>query len=77
MPKRPTDFPERIETWVPEETRVQLMAIAYHMGARGQISTPVRNFVTQGIRAYMEGLQGRALKDFEEILANVRVQMIK
>jgi DNA-binding protein Fis len=44
------------------------------MGARGETSTPVRNFVVRGIRDYIAGLSGADLKDFREILANVEIQ---
>lgn len=77
MPKRPADFPDRVEAFCPGGTLAELMAIAYHMGARGQVSTPVRNFVIKGIHEYIDQLQGRSKKDFEEILENVRIQMIK
>lgn len=77
MPKRPSDYPDRVEAFCPPETLIYLQAIAYHMGARGQVSTPVRNFVMKGVREYVDGLSGKSKKDFEEILGNVKVQMIK
>jgi len=74
MPKRPSSYADRVEAFCPTGTRDQLLAIAYHMGARGELSTPVRNFVVRGIRDYIERLDGRDKRDFEEILKNVRIQ---
>lgn len=79
MPKKSAkqyaNFPDRLEAFFPEGTRAKVVAIAYHMGARGEYSTPVRNFVVRGIRDYIAGLKGNDLKDFEEILQNVQIQM--
>lgn len=79
MPKKSAkqyaNYPDRLEAFCPEGTRAKVVAIAYHMGARGEYSTPVRNFIARGIRDYIAGLRGNDLKDFEEILGNVQIQM--
>lgn len=75
MARRAADYPDRIETFHPAGTRTKLVAIAYHMGASGEYATPVRNIISRGIRDYVINLKGPDLKDFQEILQNVEIQM--
>lgn len=77
MPKKSKQFgiyPDRIEAMAPAGTRLQLIAIGYHMGTRGEISVPLRNFIIRGIRDYIANLKGKDLEEFKEILQNVELQ---
>jgi len=76
MTKQSRPFQDRIDISAPADMRVKLVAIAYHMGAAGTYATPARNFIAEGISRYIDKLEGRQKKDFEEILSNVKLQMM-
>ena len=73
MAKQSRDFPTKVDISVPLEVRLQLLAIAYHMGAGGAYATPGRNFLAKGIRDYVANLKGQDIKDYHEILENVKL----
>lgn len=76
MPKQSGPFPDRIDIALPIEMRIELITIAYHMGAKGVYAIPAREFLSRGVEAYKKGLSARARRDYEEILANVRIQVL-
>ena len=75
MPKQSRSFGNRMDVSVSLEMRMRLIAIAYHMGAKGVYAVPARNFISEGIKAYEAGLSGRAKSDYREILQNVKIQV--
>lgn len=75
MPKNSGAFPDRIDLAIPREARAELIAVAYHMGAKGVYAVPAREFIIRGLEKYRKSLTGRAKGDFEEILGNVRIQL--
>lgn len=77
MPKLSVDFPCPLSLSVTEEDKVYLIAVGYMMGAGGEYNQPARNFINQGIRRYVEGLAPADQKRFDEILANVRIQVTR
>lgn len=73
MPKKSTDFPEQINILCPEDTTIQLIAIAYYRGDGGRYAGPARDFIATGIREWIEALDAKSRKRFDEILANVKI----
>jgi hypothetical protein len=73
MPKKCADYPARVDLHVSEETRVKLIAIAYHQGYKGIYSRTVRELLDEGIKRYEEGLSKRDKEDFEMIMMNVKM----
>lgn len=73
MPKKSTDFPEQINILCPEDTTIQLIAIAYYRGDGGRYAGPARDFIATGIREWIEALAPKERKRFDEILANVKI----
>lgn len=77
MPKLSKDFPAQLSVQVTEDTRIQLIAIGYLSGNGGEYGPPVRNLLHRAILAYVDNLDPRMRKEYEEILANVRIQETK
>jgi len=73
MPKKTTDFPEQINILCPEDTTIQLIAIAYYRGDGGRYAGPARDFIATGIREWIEALDAKSRKRFDDILANVKI----
>lgn len=74
MPKLSKDFPAQLSLQVTEETRICLIAIGYQTGNGGEYATPARNLLHDAIQTYIQELPDRKRKEWEEILANVRIR---
>lgn len=62
---------------VTDEMRIKLIAIGYLMGLGGEYAGPARNFLKDAIDDYVDSLEGRKKRDFEEILENVMIKESK
>jgi len=74
MPKLSKDFPAQLSLQVTEETRIQLIAIGYLTGNGGEYATPARNLLHDAISKYLRELDEHKRKEYDEILANVRIR---
>ena len=52
--------------------RIELTAIAFHMGQKGMYSRPAKVFLQNGMDSYLAGLPPIKRAQYEEILFNVR-----
>lgn len=73
MPKRTTDFPEQINILAPEGVTNMLIAISYFRGEAGRYAGPARDFIQRGIDEFLQGLNERERRRFNEILENVKI----
>lgn len=73
MPKRTTDFPEQINILAPEGVTNMLIAISYFRGEAGRYAGPARDFIQRGIDEFMQSLNERERRRFNEILENVKI----
>ena len=74
MPKKFKEFDARLDFLVPKKMKLDLISIAYMMGAGGEHSTPARNFLRRPIKAYIEGLSDKERGEFNQIRANVEIR---
>lgn len=74
MPKLSKDFPAQLSLQVTEETRIRLIAIGYATGNGGEYATPARNLLHRAILDYESKMTPAERKEYEEILANVRLK---
>lgn len=73
MPKRTTDFPEQINILAPEGVTNMLIAISYFRGEAGRYAAPARDFIQRGIDEFVQSLNERERRRFNEILENVKI----
>ena len=73
MPKRTTDFPEQINILAPEGVTNTLIAISYFRGEAGRYAGPARDFIQRGIDEFVQSLNERERRRFNEILENVKI----
>jgi len=77
MPKNGRDFPCTINLGVDLETKQGVIAMGYLSGQGGEYASVVRNLVKRGLRRWVESLGEKERKEYDEILANVRIQVTK
>lgn len=77
MPKTSKDFTATLNFGVDLDTKQHLTAIGYFTQAKGEYASPARNFLKRSIKDWYRNLSERDRKDFDEILANVRIQVVK
>lgn len=73
MPKLSKDFPAQLSLQVTEETRIKLIAIGYLLGSGGEYAAPARNLLHRAIEDFINNLDGRNAREFNEILQTVRL----
>lgn len=73
MPKRTTDFPEQINILAPEGVTDMLVAISYFRGEAGRYAGPARDFIQRGVDEFLQSLNERERRRFNEILENVKI----
>jgi len=73
MPKKNADYPARLDLFVKDETRILVIAIAYHMGKAGKYAKACRPLLEAGIKAYIDGLSARDKRDLDAIVGNVNI----
>lgn len=73
MPKKTHDFPEQINFLAAEGTQARLKAVAYYRGEGGKFASSARDFLDIGYRTFIESLDPKSRKRFEEILSNVNI----
>jgi len=73
MPKKTILYTDQINFLAQDGTHELLKAISYHRGSRGTIADPARDFLDAGIRRFIENLDPRELKRFNEILDSVKI----
>jgi len=73
MAKKKINYPDKFIVLCPIGTRLDLIAIAYHRGQKGKYAAPARDFIAKGIADYKRGLSDKDRKEFEEILASVKL----
>jgi hypothetical protein len=61
---------------VTTDMRMQLRAIAYFLGKKGMYAPIVKMFVAEGIKRFVDNLPPAKLKEYNEIMDNVRLQEI-
>lgn len=72
MVKKTSTYTEQTNTRLTPEMVVQLVAVSFFQGRRGEYSALIRDFLTQGIARFEAGLSERDRARYDEILANVR-----
>ena len=77
MPKTHKAFPSTLNFGVDLRTKQVLTAIGYMTGQGGEYASPARNFLAKQIKAFVEGLGPKERKEFDEILSNVELEVIK
>lgn len=56
----------------PRQMRIEMVAIAYHLGKRGMYSLVSKAFIQQGIENYIAGLTPKNKEAYKEVYANVK-----
>lgn len=77
MPKLAKDFDTTLNFGVELELKQNLVAMGYLTARKGEYASPARNLLWQAYRRWHESLSERDRKDFNEILANVKIQVTK
>ena len=70
--KKPLNYPDQINLLCAPGTRLMLVAIAYHRGDGGRYAEPARDFLADGIAAYLAKLSKTERARVDEILATVK-----
>lgn len=73
MPKGNELFPERLDFFVSKEMRLNVIGIAYLMGAKGKHAAAARKLIEMGIEAYLDGLKPKKRAEFDFIMTRVRI----
>lgn len=73
MPKLNLVYTNQINFLTVEGTADMLKAISYYQGSMGHLADPARNFIDRGIREFIESLDAKERRRFDEILENVRI----
>lgn len=73
MPKTELIYKEQLNFLNAEGTTRKLIAISYYKNGKGRYADPARNFITDGIRRFEDGLSERDKKRYLEILANLNL----
>lgn len=74
MPKKSKDFPDQLSFNVETETRLALMALGYLWGHGGEYAGPARAILGQGVRKTVAELPEDVRKQYDEILADVKLR---
>jgi len=77
MPKNSRDFPSTLNFGVDLQTKQELVAYGYFMGQGGEYASGARNFIQGHYRQWYGGLTDKQRKEFDEILANVKIRITK
>ncbi len=73
MPKTDLIYKEQCNFLNVAGTIRKLVAISYYKGGKGRYADPARNFITDGIRRFEEGLSEKDRKRYLEILDNLNL----
>lgn len=73
MPKGNELFPERLDFWVSKKMRLEVIGIAYLMGAKGKHAVAARKLIELGIKVYLEGLKPKKRAEYDFIMSRVRI----
>lgn len=73
MPKRTSDFPDRLEFAVTADMRIKLLALGFLTGRGKSYAGIARNLLEQAINTSIDGLSPERRKAYDEILSNVKV----
>lgn len=77
MPKLSKDFDTTLNFGVELELKQALVAVGYLQQRKGEYASAARNFLWIQYRRWLEGLSERERRDFESILANVRITVTR
>lgn len=77
MPKNSKDFGATLNVGVTLELKQQLTAMGYYQGGKGEYASPVRNLLKRGFDAWYRGLPDADRKEFDTILANTKIIVVK
>lgn len=75
MPKLSKDFPSTLNFGVETELKQNLIAVGYFMRQGGQYASPARNFIWESYKVWLRTLTAEQRRDFDQILANVKIQV--
>lgn len=73
MPKGNELFPERLDFFVSKKMRLEVIGIAYLMGAKGKHAVAARKLIELGIQAYLEGLKPKKRAEYDFIMTRVQI----
>jgi len=62
-----------MNTYVDQDLKDTLTAIAYQLGLKGRFTQVARRFILEGIQRYRDGLTAPKRGDLDEILSNVKI----
>jgi hypothetical protein len=77
LPKLAKDFDTTLNFGVELELKQNLVAMGYLTQRKGEYASPARNLLWQAFKRWREGLSERDRKDFDKILANVKITITK
>lgn len=77
MPKLSKDFDTTLNFGVELELKQVLTAMGYFQGRKGEYSSPARNLLWGAYRKWYAALSERDRKDYDSILANVKLAVTK
>lgn len=77
MPKLSKDFDTTLNFGVELELKQNLVAVGYLQQHKGEYAGAARNLLWGAYKAWLAALSPRDRKDYDEILANVRVTITK
>jgi len=73
LPKKSSQFPDRLDFFVSKEMRRSVIAIAYHMGLKGVYSKSCKILLDKAIKQYEEDLSAREKVELAKIMASVLI----
>lgn len=77
MPKTSKDFDCTLNFGVTLEMKQNLIAMGYFMSAKGEYAGVSRNLLKRSFSDWLHDLSDKERQDFNEILANVKIQVDK
>jgi hypothetical protein len=73
MPKLNKVYTDQLNFLAPGGTMDALVAIAFYRGDKGRYAGPARDFISKGIREFIEALPEKERRRFDDILRNVQI----
>lgn len=73
MPKKHSDFPNQLSLNVTADLLLKLKALGYLWEGKGEYGGPARQLLIEGVERAIEAMPEKKRKDFDEILANVKL----
>lgn len=71
-PRGNPEYTKRLDFFVSEEMRSQIIAISYFMETKGKHAPVCRNLLNTGIQFFLKGLPPKQRKEYDFIMSRVK-----